>query len=287
MNDLLFHYSNNDNNNLSHIIYRFAEFVQAARYDEGENKSIQIQYNIYTMHDNGDDIESGQFITADLHKATGPSNAASSSAAMMAGDDTEPAESQNNNNNEETEDGMVQKVLRQSSHPTVAIFHILFKLGAIGSYIIIGLFTKNFVIQFVMTVTLLAFDFWVVKNVTGRLLVGLRWWHEIAEDGITQQWRFETIHDRDNLNVIDGRIFWWTLYASPVIWILLGIVCILKMNISYLIMVVIALVLNSANIIGYYKCNKDATEQIRNYLGKTMLGHAMNQSGLGRLSQFL
>ncbi len=28
-------------------------------------------------------------------------------------------------------------------------------------------------------VLLLAFDFWTVKNVSGRLLVGLRWWNEV------------------------------------------------------------------------------------------------------------
>lgn len=225
--------------------------------------------------------EAAQFITAELPHATGA--AASTHKSTVLGG--EPLESGSANNEEA--DGMVQKVLRQSSHPTVAVVHVAFKLAAIASYLIIGFFTKQFVVQFVVTVTLLAFDFWVVKNVTGRLLVGLRWWHELAEDGVSQQWRFETIPDRENLNITDGRIFWWTLYFSPLVWILLGVVCILKMNISYLIMVVIALVLNGANIFGYYKCNKDATEQIRNYIGKTMLGHAMNQSSFGRLSQYL
>lgn len=28
-----------------------------------------------------------------------------------------------------------------------------------------------------------AFDFWTVKNITGRLLVGLRWWSEIGKEG--------------------------------------------------------------------------------------------------------
>ena len=37
---------------------------------------------------------------------------------------------------------------------------------------------------------MLSFDFWVVKNVTGRLLVGLRWWNYIDEDG-KSQWMFE------------------------------------------------------------------------------------------------
>lgn len=183
--------------------------------------------------------------------------------------------------------GAVQGILRASAHPTAALFHVGFKAAAVASYLLLGWFTNNFVIQFVVTVTLLAVDFWNVKNVSGRLLVGLRWWNEVGDDGTTQTWRFETIPDRDALNVTDGRIFWWTMYATPLIWLLLGIVCILKFNVSFLLMVVIALVLTSANIVGYYKCSKDATNQMRDYIGKTMLGHAMERSGLGALGRFM
>lgn len=218
--------------------------------------------------------DAGEFLNGDLHESLPPPSSSDSRSAPAALEEGE----------EEDSGGAVQAILRQSSHPTVAIFHVFFKVAAITTYLLLGLFTDSFVVQFVITVTLLAFDFWTVKNVTGRLLVGLRWWNEVGEDGTTQTWRFETIPDRDNLNATDGRIFWWTLYISPVIWVLLGVVCVLKFNVSYLLMVVIALILNGANILGYYKCNKDATEQIRNYIGKTMLGHAMERSGLGGLS---
>lgn len=243
--------------------------------------------------DNHNDAESSEFINARLPNPSGPSGSVrppSRSTPVLGADEIEPAPRSNpfgDNDSIQNDQSVVGKVLQQSAHPTVAIFHILFKLSAIASYLLIGLFTKNFVVQFVVTVTLLAFDFWVVKNVTGRLLVGLRWWHEVAEDGITQQWRFETIHDRESLNVVDGRIFWWTLYAFPIVWFGLGVICVLKFNVSYLIIVLIALLLSAANIVGYYKCSKDATEQIRNYIGKTVIGHAMEQSGFGRLSQYV
>lgn len=223
-----------------------------------------------------EDVQAGEFLNAELHSPIAKS-APPPRSTLPPPNDSVAVEV-------DEEEGTVQAILRQSAHPTVATFHVLFKLTAILSYLILGLFTKSFVIQFVVTVTLLAFDFWIVKNVTGRLLVGLRWWHEVGEDGVTQQWRFESIPDRENLNAMDGRIFWWTLYLSPVVWVLLGVMCILKFNISYLLMVVIALTLSGANIIGYYKCNKDATEQIKNYIGQTVLGHAMEQSGLARFS---
>ena len=40
-------------------------------------------------------------------------------------------------------------------------------------------------------VLLLAFDFWTVKNVSGRLLCGLRWWNETGPDG-ESVWVFES-----------------------------------------------------------------------------------------------
>lgn len=183
--------------------------------------------------------------------------------------------------------GVVQGILRRSAHKTAASFHVGLKLAAILSYLLLGIFTSNFVIQFVVTVTLLAVDFWNVKNISGRLLVGLRWWNEIGEDGTTQTWRFESVEDRSQLNTTDSRIFWWTLYATPVVWILLGVVCVLKFNLSYLVMVATAIILSSANIVGYYKCDKDATEQMKNYIQKTVLSQAMERSGLGGLGRFM
>ena len=47
------------------------------------------------------------------------------------------------------------------------------------------------VLLFVIIVLLLAFDFWTVKNVSGRLLCGLRWWNETGPDG-QSVWVFES-----------------------------------------------------------------------------------------------
>lgn len=59
-------------------------------------------------------------------------------------------------------------------------------------YILSALFFNSFVIIFVVTVLLAALDFWVVKNVSGRILVGLRWWNEINDLG-ESVWKFESL----------------------------------------------------------------------------------------------
>lgn len=52
------------------------------------------------------------------------------------------------------------------------------------------IFSDSFVELFIAIILLLAVDFWTVKNVTGRLMVGLRWWNRVKEDG-TSEWVFE------------------------------------------------------------------------------------------------
>jgi hypothetical protein len=108
-------------------------------------------------------------------------------------------------------------VLQQSNHPTALMFHVGFKIAALVVYLFGGLFSKSFVVAFVMVVLLLAFDFWTVKNVSGRLLVGLRWWNEVREDG-TNEWRFESREDTSKISHLDSRVFWLTLWAMPLIW---------------------------------------------------------------------
>lgn len=64
--------------------------------------------------------------------------------------------------------------------------------AALAFYVLSALFVDSFVIIFVLTVLLAALDFWVVKNVSGRILVGLRWWNEIDDNG-ESVWRFECL----------------------------------------------------------------------------------------------
>ena len=61
-------------------------------------------------------------------------------------------------------------------------------------YIFFGLFSDDQTICYIFVISLCAFDFWTVKNVTGRILVGLRWWSTISEDG-KEEWNFEALQN--------------------------------------------------------------------------------------------
>ena len=68
---------------------------------------------------------------------------------------------------------------------------MFWKFTTLLAYFIGRYWYGNYVNTFVACVILLAFDFWTVKNVTGRYLVGLRWWNDIKEDG-SSEWVFES-----------------------------------------------------------------------------------------------
>jgi hypothetical protein len=154
--------------------------------------------------------------------------------------------------------------LAASSHPFVCIFHFLFKGLALFFYIFGGWFAgdgnggvsgANFIVVTVICMLLLAADFWVVKNITGRLLVGLRWWNKV--EGDTTKWVFESSAEDREANAFDSSVFWTVLYATPLIWSGLLFVGILKFNLGWIIIVVMAFTTSSANVYGYYKCSTD------------------------------
>lgn len=107
-----------------------------------------------------------------------------------------------------------------------------FQVSSFLVYLLCGLFSSNFIANFVAVVVLLMFDFWTVssfhirpcpitfkwnlpegsahnvtwsrffahhelisqtKNISGRLLVGLRYWNEVTDQG--SNWRFETLEE--------------------------------------------------------------------------------------------
>mmetsp|Transcript_63310 Transcript_63310/g.95549 ORF Transcript_63310/g.95549 Transcript_63310/m.95549 type:complete len:245 (-) Transcript_63310:87-821(-) len=172
--------------------------------------------------------------------------------------------------------------LSASSHPIVCIFHMLFKGLALFLYIFGGWFAgdgsggtsgANFIIVTVSCILLLAADFWVVKNITGRLLVGLRWWNKV--EGDTTRWIFESAKDRQT-NKFDKSVFWTALYVTPVVWSGLFVIGLLKFNIGWLIIVVMALGLSGANVYGYYKCSSDQKAQFEQMMQQGAQAGAMS-----------
>lgn len=107
---------------------------------------------------------------------------------------------------------------------------------------LLGLFfTDNYVLVSIVIILLLAADFYYLKNIAGRRLVGLRWWNEVNSEG-ESHWVFESAPQANEpggkmVNATDKRFFWLALYAQPGLWVALAIGAILKIKFIWLTLV--------------------------------------------------
>ncbi|XP_035721068.1 uncharacterized Golgi apparatus membrane protein-like protein CG5021 isoform X1 [Vespa mandarinia] len=148
-------------------------------------------------------------------------------------------------------------------HPYVTIFHLAFRISAIIVYMMCQLFSNSFIASFVVVVLLLSMDFWTVKNITGRLMVGLRWWNYIDDNG-KSNWVFESKKgpQQNRINIAEARIFWLALILCPLLWSVLFVTALFRLNFQWLLLVCIAIILNGANLYGYVKCKMGSNQYI-------------------------
>lgn len=176
----------------------------------------------------------------------------------------------------------VSTLFKTSSHPVALAFFMAFKLASLIIYLFGVLFTSNFILLFVVIILLLAFDFWNVKNVAGRLLCGLRWWNEVGADG-ESIWVFESADPTRPSNSTDSKIFWSVLYVVPLLWLGLAMIAILKLEFVWLTIVAVALVLNLANVVAFTRCDKDARKKWATGAASQLAGSSL----LGRMGNNL
>ncbi|CAG7834226.1 unnamed protein product [Allacma fusca] len=157
-------------------------------------------------------------------------------------------------------------------HPVVAFFHILFRSAAILVYIFCNAFNAGFIPSFVTVVILLSLDFWTVKNITGRILVGLRWWNYVDENDVSH-WVFESRKGiRAGGRPPEKRVFWTALIVTPVIWILLFFTSFFTFRFQWTILVLLALALQGANLYGYIRCKLGHTPGLSDAAGILQTG---------------
>ncbi|TXT10635.1 hypothetical protein VHUM_02140 [Vanrija humicola] len=175
------------------------------------------------------------------------------------------------------EQGGITGILRGSAHPVALFFLFFFRAAAITVYVLCGLFTKDYVLSIVVVVVLLSLDFWNTRNIAGRTLVGLRYWNEVDEDG-ESAWVFESRDASHVPNAIDARMFWIALYTFPIGWVVLLIFSLFSFSISFIPIVLLALVFNFSNVLGFTYADRDQQKRLQN-AGSNLFG----LGGLGGL----
>nr|XP_015293152.1 Golgi apparatus membrane protein TVP23 homolog B isoform X1 [Macaca fascicularis]XP_028691296.1 Golgi apparatus membrane protein TVP23 homolog B isoform X2 [Macaca mulatta] len=163
-------------------------------------------------------------------------------------------------------------------HPVASFFHLFFRVSAIVVYLLCELLSSSFITCMVTIILLLSCDFWAVKNVTGRLMVGLRWWNHIDEDG-KSHWVFESrkesSQENKTVSEAESRIFWLGLIACPVLWVIFAFSALFSFRVKWLAVVIMGVVLQGANLYGYIRCKvgsrKNLTSMATSYFGKQFL----------------
>ncbi|MCJ8739440.1 hypothetical protein PDJAM_G00047200 [Pangasius djambal] len=168
-------------------------------------------------------------------------------------------------------------------HPLASFFHLFFRVSAILVYLLCELLSSSFIGCMVTIILLLSCDFWTVKNVTGRLLVGLRWWNQVDENG-KSHWVFESRKEtsRKIVSSSESRIFWLGLIVCPILWVFFVFSTLFSFKIKWLAVVIMGVVLQWANLYGYVKCKVGGGTNLKNmatnYLGFQFFKQAMNKS---------
>ncbi|KAG9235770.1 golgi apparatus membrane protein-like protein tvp23 [Amylocarpus encephaloides] len=169
---------------------------------------------------------------------------------------------------------------RLSSHPITLLWFLAFRISSLLVYLLGILFTDNFVLIFIITILLLAADFYYLKNIAGRRLVGLRWWNEVHPETGDSHWVFESSDPSVKvISATDRRFFWLALYSQPLLWVALAFVAVLKLEPIWLTLVAIALSLTITNTLAFSRCDKFG--QASNLAGSAMLGGGMARSVAG------
>jgi len=152
-------------------------------------------------------------------------------------------------------------------HPVVTFFHLLFRTVALIVYLLCGWSQQSFIESFIAIILLLSLDFWTVKNITGRIMAGLRWWNTVTESG-ESEWNFESskAEDQAKFSRAEIQIFWFGLVIFPVIWTCLLFTAFFSFKLKWVVLVVISLVLSGSNLFGYLRCR----------MGSSMAGAAHN-----------
>eukprot|EP01017_Pseudomicrothorax_dubius_P042625 TRINITY_DN6989_c0_g2_i1.p1 TRINITY_DN6989_c0_g2~~TRINITY_DN6989_c0_g2_i1.p1 ORF type:complete len:194 (-),score=39.44 TRINITY_DN6989_c0_g2_i1:69-650(-) len=163
----------------------------------------------------------------------------------------------------------------KAAHPWVALVSVIFKALSLFFYIVIYYIWRN-PIPLIIVIIAAAVDFWVNKNVCGRILVGLRWWKELQEDG-KDNWIFECKVDETKNNPIDSNIFWGGQMIFGLFWIAIIISNLFSWELMKVMVNGFVLAMILTNLLAYYKCSKVQQKRIGDFVVSGAAQAAANQ----------
>ena len=108
--------------------------------------------------------------------------------------------------------------------------------------------------------------------VGSRLLVGLRWWNYVDDNG-ESHWVYESRKGTPGsrkISAMESRIFWMSMLASQILWVVFSFVSLFRLNFKWFMVVVVGFLMNGANFYGYVRCKMGSKQKMssvaRNFL---------------------
>ena len=162
----------------------------------------------------------------------------------------------NNGNNEEGKSKVnPTDFIKKSRNPQVALVTVSLKLLSLLFFLFFSIFTSNDALIMITVIIFIAADFWYTKNISGRILVGLRWWNNYDKETQGNIWKFESKNEIKESNV-DRRTFWISLYGFAALWVILFVWESIAFNFTWAFLCLISMVISGINVVGFFKCSK-------------------------------
>lgn len=156
----------------------------------------------------------------------------------------------------------------QNSKSVCCFFHLFFKFFSAFAYLFLSMVISSTLTNFLLVLGCVVLDFWITKNVTGRRLVGMRWWSagelgfETDFENSANNWRFESFSINLNYNPFDVNVFWVGNLFMAVFWLLMAFGKILSFNLLWGLLTMIAAGLACTNFYAYILCYKYQRQQM-------------------------
>jgi hypothetical protein len=150
--------------------------------------------------------------------------------------------------------------IKKSSQPKIALITVSIKLLALFFFLFLNIFTSNEALVMIVVILLDAADFWYTKNISGRILVGLRWWNNYNQNTQENVWVFESKNEIKESN-IDRKTFWFSLYGFAAIWLILFVWECILFNFIWAFLCLISLAIAGTNVYGFFRCSKIQQEK--------------------------
>ena len=168
------------------------------------------------------------------------------------------------------EEVTIMNFYKKSSNPIVALITVILKLSSIICFFILSIFISNEALIMIIIILLGSADFWMTKNISGRILVGLRWYNLLKIETNQEIWRFEGKNEIKETNA-DRVTFWTSLYLYNIIWIILFIWELIRINFDWSFICLVLCILAFTNTYGFFRCSslqqKGALYVAKKYFG--------------------